>query len=240
MVLEADGRLAGSTQSLGDQLANVIGKEIVFRKIMPGEPLRELDLSERFNVSRPAVRDALNRLASLGLVEVLPRRGARAIDFTPEELDDLIGFHAVAFAHACRLAAERRTEREMRDIAAAVDHLVRLAHSDAGPEDYEVGRIACYGAIERAMGPAFVLNQRRAVMARVWNPYAIDTVATAEQRRASAERWQRLAAFIGARDGAGAQAQFLAMVDATRNLSVESCRRWRAHAGSREGVGQSA
>lgn len=203
---------------------DILSADLLFRRIKPGEPLREAELCVRFNVSRPAVREALNQLALLGLIDNTPRKGARAVDFSPEELEDVVGFHGVVFAHACRLAAERRSEEELHEIGEAVDHLTRLADSDASAEDYEAARIECYGAIERAIGPAYRLNRRRGFMTPIWNPYAINAVATRDLRIASARRWKTLHGLIAARNAEDAQKHFFAMVEATRPFIIEACR----------------
>ena len=52
-------------------------RDILSLSIDPGEDLDEAGLVERFGMSRTPVREALIRLASDGLVELLPNRGAK-------------------------------------------------------------------------------------------------------------------------------------------------------------------
>ncbi len=51
-------------------------KEIVSLKIKPGEKLSEQEVCERFSVTRPSVRAAFQRLQDVGLLEVVPYKGA--------------------------------------------------------------------------------------------------------------------------------------------------------------------
>ncbi len=51
-----------------DDIARVLEDEIVGGAIPPDTVLRQETLSERFDVSRTPVREALRRLAALGLV----------------------------------------------------------------------------------------------------------------------------------------------------------------------------
>lgn len=50
--------------------------DILLLNIKPGEMLSEIELSNRFNVSRTPVRDALIRLQNEGLIEVRPHIGS--------------------------------------------------------------------------------------------------------------------------------------------------------------------
>lgn len=55
--------------------------------LLPGARLGEVELADRLGVSRTPVREALSRLASEGLVEVSPNRGARVATWTVAELE---------------------------------------------------------------------------------------------------------------------------------------------------------
>ncbi len=53
-------------------------KDIMSLKIKPGEKISEAEVCERFSVTRPSVRNAFQRLQDLGLMEVVPYKGATA------------------------------------------------------------------------------------------------------------------------------------------------------------------
>ena len=50
--------------------------EIVSLTIKPGEKIGEADICERYSVTRPSVRAAFQRLQDIGLIEVVPYKGA--------------------------------------------------------------------------------------------------------------------------------------------------------------------
>src|SRR5207245_7128079 len=60
-------------------------REIVAGELRPNSPRIELDLAERFEVSRTPVRESLQRLATAGLV-VPRKRGWAVREFTTEEI----------------------------------------------------------------------------------------------------------------------------------------------------------
>ncbi len=63
--------------------------ELLSCQIMPGSRLRIQELSDRLAVSLGAVREALSRLTSEGLVVAEPQRGFRAAPISAEDLEDL-------------------------------------------------------------------------------------------------------------------------------------------------------
>lgn len=58
-------------------------------RILPGTKLKIQELCTRLSVSLGAIREALSRLTSEGLVVAEPQRGFRASPISPEDLQDL-------------------------------------------------------------------------------------------------------------------------------------------------------
>lgn len=86
----------------------------------PGQKLGEVELAERLAVSRTPVREALRRLAADGLVEHVPNKGARVVDYSAEELEHLFTLRAHVEGLAARSAAEAMSPSEidaLEDIA---------------------------------------------------------------------------------------------------------------------------
>jgi len=94
-------------------------EEILRVQLAPGAPLDEVGLSERFEMSRSPVREALVRLSSEGLVVVLPNRSTivAPMEFQriPEFLDALDLLQRVV----TRLAALHRSPAELNAIVKA-------------------------------------------------------------------------------------------------------------------------
>jgi DNA-binding GntR family transcriptional regulator len=79
-----------------------------------GSRLREEELAAALGVSRTPVREALRRLHSEGLVELLPRRGALVARWDEEDLDEIFELRALLEGYGARRAA-RRIEAEKLD-----------------------------------------------------------------------------------------------------------------------------
>lgn len=106
-------------------------EEILCLRLAPGARLDEKGLGDRFGLSRSPVREALIKLASDGLVVLLPNRGAQVAPFEvtdfPKYLDALDLMQRVT----TRLAAALRTPKELRQIEALRDEFEEAAgHGD--------------------------------------------------------------------------------------------------------------
>ena len=75
--------------SLHSDLLSQIRDHIVEGHLEPGSRIPERELCERFDVSRTPLREALKVLASEGLIELLPNRGARVRQFTEADIRNL-------------------------------------------------------------------------------------------------------------------------------------------------------
>ena len=99
-----------------DEIAAALEREIVSGELRPGIVLRQESLSERFDVSRTPIREALRRLAALGLVSFEPNRGVRVRTVSWDELHEAFLVRAELESLATELAATRMTEVDYADL----------------------------------------------------------------------------------------------------------------------------
>lgn len=98
------------------ELKKALEQEIVTGKLKPGDRLDEMGVAARFNVSRTPVREALHQLASIGLVEIRPRRGAVVSSIGLKDLVEMFEVMAALEGMCGRLAARRMTEQERKEL----------------------------------------------------------------------------------------------------------------------------
>jgi DNA-binding GntR family transcriptional regulator len=99
-----------------------------------GDRLDEMQLAERFAVSRTPLREAFQRLALSGLVEQIPRRGVFVRHPGPVELLEMFEVMAELEAACARFAASRISDAaldDMRDANAKCLRAVEVRDSDA-------------------------------------------------------------------------------------------------------------
>ena len=134
----SDGRKA-------DDIALALEEAIVSGEIPPGSVLRQEHLSEQFEVSRTPVREALRRLAALGLVTFEPNRGVRVRMLSRDEIREAFMARAELEGLATELATPRMTDADLaaleqaeRRFSVATRALVEMSH--AGRQDLELAR----------------------------------------------------------------------------------------------------
>jgi DNA-binding GntR family transcriptional regulator len=72
-------------QLMRDEVYLALKRWIVDGTLTPGEKVRDLELADRLGVSRMPVREALNRLADEGFVEMSANRWTRVTPLDPED-----------------------------------------------------------------------------------------------------------------------------------------------------------
>jgi DNA-binding GntR family transcriptional regulator len=101
--------------SKADLVHRRLKEEIELGELAPGTPLSELWLVERTGASRTPVREALRRLAAEGLVDLVPRQGARVSRVSLQSVRDLFDFRALLEPAAIRQATDAAaTDPELR------------------------------------------------------------------------------------------------------------------------------
>jgi GntR family transcriptional repressor for pyruvate dehydrogenase complex len=119
-------------------------RDLIFKgQIRPGRQLlTERELAESLGVSRPTVREAINRLVTLGLLEhrqgqgtfvVSPSTEQNPLGMPPDEhlsLSDLLEVRLGLECNAVMMAARRATEEDLRDMGKCLQ--VMAARIEAG------------------------------------------------------------------------------------------------------------
>jgi DNA-binding GntR family transcriptional regulator len=109
-----------------DDIAVLIEEAIVAGEFAPGSVLRQEQLSERFGVSRTPVREALRRVAALGLVDFVPNRGVRVRTLSHEELREAFLVRAELEGLVTELAAEKIAREDLLELEQCERRFARL------------------------------------------------------------------------------------------------------------------
>ncbi|HEX2146038.1 MAG TPA: GntR family transcriptional regulator [Pseudorhizobium sp.] len=129
--LPPPGRKRGSgVKTVYDLLRN----EILDLKLAPGSPVDEVQLAERFQMSRTPIREALVRLAGEGLIETLPNRSTMVSNIDLLNLSPFFDALVLMYRVTTRLAAQNHRAEDLpiihshhQDYAASVEARDALA-----------------------------------------------------------------------------------------------------------------
>lgn len=103
-------------QRRADRISKQLEELIFDGTFSDGDRLDEVRLSEQFGVSRTPLREAFQRLALSGLVELIPRRGAFVRQPGPVELMEMFEVMAELESVCGRLAALRISDKALEDL----------------------------------------------------------------------------------------------------------------------------
>lgn len=207
-------------RKLSDEVRERLLAQINQGDLRPGDPLpSERELMVRYGVGRPAIREAMQQLASLGLVVVRhgdrPRLAAPRLDLLAEQLaltmrhvlthDDTIlqqlkEARIVVETGTARIAAELRTEAHLEALR---DILARQLLARAEPQEFMRLDGDFHAAVAGVSGNVVLSSVVRAVfdwMAR----FHSHAVRTSGLERLTLEEHEAILEAIAARDPEGA------------------------------------
>jgi DNA-binding GntR family transcriptional regulator len=131
-----DGRAdANGGRGLVDELTDRIRAEVMAGRLQIGTRLMQESLAADYEVSRTPVREALRRLESEGLVEVVPNRGAVVRGPTGREIREAYLVRAELEGLAAELAAEWITAAELHELEEANELFRACAAGTSAPTD---------------------------------------------------------------------------------------------------------
>src|SRR3546814_19413318 len=90
--------------SLADQAYQGLLAAIAEGRLKPGERVRETALAEELGISRTPIREALQRLARDGLVQLDARSGARVAELSLAAIQELYDLREILEGSTARLA----------------------------------------------------------------------------------------------------------------------------------------
>jgi phosphonate utilization transcriptional regulator len=111
------------SHSLTSLVQQELERRILAGDILPGDKLVEQDVATELNVSRGPVREAFRALEQAGLVVTEKNRGVFVRKISLQEADEIYEVRAGLDELIGRLAAERASDADIRELRALVDRM---------------------------------------------------------------------------------------------------------------------
>ncbi|TDO38176.1 GntR family transcriptional regulator [Paractinoplanes brasiliensis] len=186
--------------SLVELAVERLSHEILSGRAEPGERLVEEQLTRRLGISRAPLREAMRLLAQQGLVEHIPRRGARVATLSADDVRELYDVRDVLERHA---VATMPANPDLTALRAALEVMRKATEAD--------DRLELANAHRRFHTEVVALGGNRqladlygSVLVRIQLYMAVNMRREAEAARAEdgVLRHERLFAAVSANDAA--------------------------------------
>ncbi|WP_318245775.1 GntR family transcriptional regulator [Ruegeria marisrubri] len=185
--------------------------------LLPGDRLREIDLSNRLGVSRTPVREAIRQLEADGLVTHVPRQGATVRSLSYAEVMELYEMRAVLEGTSARLAARAASDIELDELEVLND---QLAQAGTGPEAARINRVFHATLLDVAKNRFLaksMLSLQKALL--ILGP---SQLLHDERANSAVEEHRRIMAALKSRDSAAAEMEMRAHIQSGQRMRIRA------------------
>lgn len=156
-----------SRDTLPEQIAAQLRREILNGKFAPGTTIKERDNAQEMGVSRTPMREAIRILANEGLVVLRPARSPIVAQPSFKQIADNIEVLTALELLSADLACQNASDAQIARIVDLNDRFARLNDSLEKVELFELD-MAFHIAIAEASNNAVLAETHRAILARMW------------------------------------------------------------------------
>lgn len=191
--------------SMQDRIRMALEQDLRSGALLPGSPIDEQELCERFEASRTPVREALLLLSAKGLISIRPRSGIYVRQLETRELIAMMEGVGELEGIVARLAAHRITSEQKEQLNQALQQ-TRACADAADSIGYEQANVRLHDLIYQSSGNTYIVEQTRDARLRV-APYRGKMFEKPERLlRSQAEHEAIVAAIINGNSEGAAEA----------------------------------
>jgi len=201
---EAAGETTGGVMritrvTLHDAVLNQIRDMIIEGQLKPGTRINEGQVGAMLGVSRTPLREAIKTLASEGLVEIVPAKGAIVRRFSENDIREVLEVLKALEQTAARMACARASDAGIGEIKALHEEMLRL-YAERNRLNYFKLNQNIHSAIVRAAGNTVLAQTHEQLQARIKRIRFIGNETPERWAAAVAEHEDMIVALM-ARDG---------------------------------------
>lgn len=160
--------------TLADQVADRLRNWILLGELAPGELLVERTLSERLDVSRTPMREALRTLGNEGLIDMVPNRRPRVANPSLTEILEILVVLTLLEAHGTLLAGSNITDDQLGRLKALLDEMDRSSAKRGELVFFEMD-MAFHRSIVEASGNTPLIEAHRHYNTRIYRARFLST-----------------------------------------------------------------
>ena len=152
--------------TLAEDLRDELEEQIVSGALPPGSRVDEVELAERFNISRTPVREALKALITTGFLEARPRQGAVVAAISIPTLLEMFEIMA-AFEGLCAKLAARRANQAEKAALRAIHERLTASVGEGNEEAFYAVNQEFHELLYEASHTDFISGQTRSLRRRL-------------------------------------------------------------------------
>lgn len=119
---------------LGEAVFDILLEAIITGQMSPGDSLPINEISEELGVSNTPIREALNKLENLRLIEKIPYHGYKIREFSKKEVEDIYETRIALESFGASLAAKRIDREKSKELNTLQEKIEDLL--EGKPEDF--------------------------------------------------------------------------------------------------------
>lgn len=129
-----------SHRQLAHFIADAVRADVLEGRLRPGEWIRQERIAREQGASQMPVREALKRLVAEGILEHVPYRGVRVVEFNVADVEDLYACRVFIEGMSARYAAQSITDAEIRELTSLHHKMLECRMPEELPEYRELNR----------------------------------------------------------------------------------------------------
>lgn len=167
-----------SGETLAEQIAHQLRRDILRGKLAPGQQVKERDTAFDLGVSRTPMREAIRILAKEGLILLRPARSPVVVNPTFKEVADQVAVLLALEKLSAELACAEATAADLARIRGICDRMSDLYDRVDDLDLFEID-MSFHTAIAEASHNPALAETHRSFLARLWRARYL----SARQRR---------------------------------------------------------
>jgi DNA-binding GntR family transcriptional regulator len=150
----------GPKRLLHNDAVQILRNMILSGELAPGEPLREISISQQLGMSRTPIREAFRTLAAEGLVDLLPNRSVLVSELDEGQAADVFVVLGALEALAGELACQNMTADQLESLGELQDDLERHFLSGNRRSYLEANRLIHAQIVDASNNQALIMAWR--------------------------------------------------------------------------------
>lgn len=183
----------------GEDVYATLKKALGDSQYAPGEYLREAQIAKSMGVSRTPVREALQRLASEGWLEIKPNYGARVKHWSTRDVEEIFEARLLVEPYLAGRAALRITAEDIGTLVELAERMSVIATLEATPETTEQWFAAngtFHAIVTAAAGNVRLDNALKSMKEMPLIKWTYDTYGAADRRRSARQHVEIVEALV--------------------------------------------